>query len=106
MFTYRQLSASDPQGANLAVEAAMFGLAYSSFLCWATTCLVASFRVANLARPYWSAIHDLRTDTCGVAAFVAAAVSLAVSEYLRLRRLQEDGARPGGRRHRALRSLR
>ena len=40
--------------------------------------------------PYWSAIRNLRTDTCGAAAFVPAAVSLTVSEYLRLRRFKRN----------------
>ena len=101
MFTYRQLSAQ----ATLRAPTWQSKLRCSAWhtvhfsLCWATTCLVASFRVANLARPYWSAIHDLRTDTCGVAAFVAAAVSLAASEYLRLRRLQERRRPACGRCH-------
>jgi hypothetical protein len=77
---------------KLMLEAVMFGVAYGSILCWATTCIVASFRVANLAMPYWSAIRCLRTDTCGAAAFVAAAACLAVSEYLRLSRLQGSSA--------------
>jgi hypothetical protein len=74
------------RGRRLVVEAVASGLAYGAGLCWASTCLVASFRVADLAMPYWSAIRGLRTDTCGAAAFIVAAVTLAVSEYLRLGR--------------------
>lgn len=77
------------------IEAVALGLAYGAGLCWASTCLVASFRVAGLAMPYWSAIRGLRTDTCGAAAFIVAAAGLAVSEYLRLgprRRSQRDVA--------------
>ena len=60
------------------------GGAYGSGLCWASVCAVASFRVAYLARPYWPAIPGLRTDTCGAAAFVVAAICLAVYRYVRL----------------------
>jgi hypothetical protein len=60
------------------------GVAYGSGLCWASVCAVASFRVAYLAKPYWPAIPGLRTDTCGAAAFVVAAISLALNRYMRL----------------------
>jgi hypothetical protein len=73
---------------RLAVEAAAFGLGYASVLCWAGTCLVATFGGAPLASPYWPVLPWLRTDTTGVAAFALAAVSLTVSKYLRLRRLR------------------
>lgn len=69
-----------------AVEAAAAGLALGSGQCWASTCLVASFRPGNLADPYWKYLPDLRTDTCGIAAFAVLAVSLTTSEYLRLSR--------------------
>lgn len=91
----RTLGVPGFQRARLVVEAVIFGVAYSSILCWVTTCIVASFRVANLATPYWNAIRDLRTDTCGAAAFMTAAVCLAVSEYLRLRRVQNSAAELG-----------
>jgi hypothetical protein len=68
------------------VEATAAGSAYGALLCWLSTCLVASFRGAYLSRPYWPAIPALRTDTCGIFAFVVAAISLTVSEYLRLQR--------------------
>jgi len=45
--------------------------------------------------PYWSQLPRLRTDTCGAAAFVVVAITLVVSEYLRLRRTgvpQKDGS--------------
>jgi hypothetical protein len=93
---------------RLAVEAAALGLAYGAGLCWASTCLVASFRVADLAMPYWSAVRGLRTDTCGAAAFIVAAVTLAVSEYFRLgrgRRSQREVAWSGTAWHRAALAL-
>jgi hypothetical protein len=68
------------------IEATAAGSAYAALLCWLSTCAVASFRGAYLSRPYWAAIPALRTDTCGVFAFAVAAVSLPVSEYLRLLR--------------------
>ena len=80
---------------RLVAEAAATGLAGGSGLCWASTCLVASFRPDDLAYPYWSGIPSLRTDTCGVAAFIVTAVSLAVSNYLRIRRRQGNGGRAG-----------
>jgi hypothetical protein len=67
-------------------EAAATGSAYGALLCWVGTCAVASFGGAPLSSPYWAAIPALRTDTCGAVAFVVAAVSLTVSEYLRLQR--------------------
>jgi hypothetical protein len=73
---------------RLAVEAVAVGLAYGGGLCWASTCLVASFRLQLLGNPYWSALPGLRTDTCGALAFVVAAIGLAISEYLRLQRRQ------------------
>jgi hypothetical protein len=69
------------------------GLAYGSGLVWAGACAVGSFRMEYLASPYWPAIPGLRTDTCGAAAFVVAAVSLAVSRYLRLDRKTADELR-------------
>ncbi len=68
------------------IEAAATGLAYGAGLCWASASLVASFRPDGLSSPYWSGIPALRTDTCGIAAFVAVAACLCTSEYLRLRR--------------------
>jgi hypothetical protein len=73
---------------GLAVEAAAGGLGYASILCWASTCLVASFGGVSLASPYWPDIPGLRTDTTGIIAFALAAVSLVVSKYLRLRRVR------------------
>jgi len=86
------INSSSTRDNSLIVEAATLGIAYSSGLCWTSTCVVASFRVAYLAKPYWSAISDLRTDTCGAAAFILTTVCLAVSEYLRLRRRYGVGA--------------
>ncbi len=73
---------------GLAVEATAFGVGYASVLCWASTCLVATFGGAPLASPYWPVLPWLRTDTTGVIAFALAAVCLATSKYLRLRRSQ------------------
>jgi hypothetical protein len=82
------MRATDRNNRRLAVEAAAFGIGYTSVLCWASTCLVATFGGASLASPYWPVLPWLRTDTTGVIAFVLAAVSLAASKYLRLRRTQ------------------
>ena len=84
------MRASHRSNRQLAVEAAAFGVGYTSVLCWASTCLVATFGGASLASPYWPVLPWLRTDTTGVIAFALAAVSLVVSKYLRLRR-----SRPG-----------
>jgi hypothetical protein len=73
---------------GLAIEAAALGLGYASVLCWAGTCLVATFGGVSLASPYWPDIPWLRTDTTGIVAFALAAVSLVVSKYLRLLRLR------------------
>jgi hypothetical protein len=81
------MSASDRNNRGLALEAAAFGVGYTSVLCWASTCLVATFGGAPLASPYWPVLPWLRTDTTGVIAFALAAVSLVISRYLRLRRI-------------------
>lgn len=75
-----------------AVEATAAGLAFGSGLCWVSTGMVASFRPGNLADPYWTYLPDLRTDTCGIAAFAVLAVSLTASEYLRRSRGRPLGA--------------
>lgn len=75
----------------LAVEASAAGLAYGAGLCWASVCLVASFRPTDLGAPYWRGVPGLRTDTCGIVAFLALAVCLGASEYLRLRRCRTQG---------------
>jgi hypothetical protein len=90
------LAKSPPAGGTenlwLTVEAAAAGLAYGAGLCWASTCLLASFRPNDLAAPYWSGLPGLRTDTCGIAAFLGVAVALPVSEFLRLRRRRAPSA--------------
>lgn len=68
------------------VEAAAAGLAYGAGLCWASVCLLASFRPRELSNPYWPDIPYLRSDTSGIVAFAVLAVCLCASEYLRLRR--------------------
>jgi hypothetical protein len=73
---------------TLAIEAVAFGVGYTSVLCWASTCLVATFGGEPLASPYWPDLPWLRTDTTGVIAFVIAIVSLVTSKYLRLRRMR------------------
>ena len=80
------MRATDRNNRGLAVEAAAFGIGYASLLCWATTCLVATFGGEPLASPYWPVLPWLRTDTTGVITFAVAAVSLTTSKYLRLRR--------------------
>lgn len=94
------MRATDRTNRGLAVEAVAFGVGYTSVLCWASTCLVATFGGASLASPYWPVLPWLRTDTTGVIAFALAAVSLVISKYLRLRRgrvglaAQHDADRP------------
>jgi hypothetical protein len=88
------MRATDSNDRRLAVEAAAFGMGYTSVLCWASTCLVATFGGASLASPYWPVLPWLRTDTTGVIAFALAAVSLAVSKYLRLRRTRAGAIAP------------
>lgn len=76
---------------RLVVEAVAAGLAFGSILWWASTCLVAAFRPQDLAAPYWDGVPWLRTDTSGFAAFTVAAVCLACSRYLQMRRLNDGG---------------
>jgi hypothetical protein len=71
------------------IEATTAGLAFGAVLCWASTCLVSTFRPQDLGDPYWSGIPGLRTDNSGTASFIVAAICLAVSEYLRLRRRRD-----------------
>jgi hypothetical protein len=78
----------------LAIEAAMAGLGYAAALCWASVCLLASFRPGSLSSPYWSGIPHLRSDTSGIAGFVLAALCLCGSEYLRWRRRAADEGLP------------
>ena len=78
------------------LEALTLGLAYGVGLCWASVCLVASFRPTDLSTPYWKYMPELRTDTCGIAALLAGTICFTTSEYLRLRR-RRDGV-PGRRR--------
>jgi hypothetical protein len=78
---------------RLAVEAIATGLAFAALLGWASTALVGSFRGQDLPGRYWQPI-PLRTDTSGFIAFLVAAISLAASEYLRLRRRREAATGP------------
>ena len=82
------------------VESVAFGLGYTAVLIWGGSALVASFTDYDDAFPYWPAIPHLRTDTAGFIAFAVAIVSLVVSKYLQLRRLNgtpaEPVARPAG----------
>jgi hypothetical protein len=80
-----------------AAEALAAGLAYSAGLCWASVCLVASFRPGNLSAPYWSGVPGLRTDTSGIVAFFVLAVCFAASEFLRLGRRRAAAPKPGWR---------
>jgi hypothetical protein len=54
----------------LKLEALATGLAYGTRLCWASVCLVGSFRPYDLGALYWGRVPQLRTDTCGIAAFL------------------------------------
>jgi hypothetical protein len=87
-------SASPGDRTERVIEAVATGVAYGAGLTCASALLVASFRPNELDLPYWSRLSGLRTDTCGAASFLMVAVTLVVSEYLRLRR-------NGGRRPRA-----
>ena len=87
------MSVQVPGRRRLAVEALTAGLAFAALLGWASTALVGSFRGQDLPGRYWQPI-PVRTDTSGFIAFVVAAICLAASEYLRLRRRRE--AAPGG----------
>ncbi|MGH3246427.1 MAG: hypothetical protein ACRDOI_09475 [Trebonia sp.] len=78
---------------RLIVESAALGLGYTAVLIWSGSALVASLSGGE-AQPYWPAIPHLRTDTAGVLAFAVAAVSLAVSKYLQLRRRGDAPAEP------------
>jgi hypothetical protein len=71
---------------RLAVEAFTLGLAYAAGLCLISVCLLASFRPNHMAVPYWSDVPGLRSDTAGILSFLAVAVFLPTSEFLRLRR--------------------
>jgi hypothetical protein len=82
-------------GRWLALEAAMAGTGYAAVLCWASVCLLASFRPDHLSSPYWTGIPQLRSDTSGIAAFVLAALGLCGSEYLRWRRRAAAERLPG-----------
>jgi hypothetical protein len=73
---------------TLVIEAITAGVAFGSALCWASTCLVGSFKPQGLADPYWHSFPHLRTDTAGVIAFAICAICLIISEFLRLRRRQ------------------
>jgi hypothetical protein len=79
-----------------ALQALALGLACGVGLCCANVCLVASFDPTALSTPYWKGVPGLRTDTCGIAALLAAAICFTTSEYLRLRRLRQG--LPGRRR--------
>jgi hypothetical protein len=81
-------------GRRLALEALAAGLAYGAGLCWASVCLVASFRPGNLSAPYWRGGPGLRTDSTGIMAFSVLAVCFAASEYLRLSRRRGGAAGP------------
>jgi hypothetical protein len=70
----------------LALEAVAAGLAYGAGLCWLSVCILGSFRPAGLSAPYWSVVPRLRSDTCGIVAFLVVAICIGTSEFLRLRR--------------------
>lgn len=81
----------------VALEALGTGLAYGAALCWASVCLLGSFRPDDLSAPYWSGMACLRSDTTGIIAFFVVAVCLCTSEFLRLRRRRVLNAMPSPR---------
>lgn len=82
------------------LEGLATGIAYGAGLWSAGSLLVASFRPLDLAMPYWNRLSWLRTDTSGAVAFCVLAISLCLSEYLRLRRKERDAAAASGPRAR------
>ena len=70
----------------LELEALTSGVAYGAGLCWASVCLLASFRPADLNAPYWTCVPALRSDTSGILAFFSFAACFSSSEFLRLHR--------------------
>ena len=90
-----------PASTSWPSKRAAAGLAYGAGLCAASAFVVASFQPGWLSYPYWGALPWLRTDTCGVLAFLVASISFATSEYLRARR----GTRPAPRDNDVRRSL-
>jgi hypothetical protein len=72
----------------LTIESLAFGLAYAASLCWASVCLLASFRPNYLNAPYWSGVPGLRADTAGILTFYSSAIFFVFSEFLRLSRRQ------------------
>lgn len=82
---------SDATAAVHLIEATAAGLAFGAVLCWASACLVSTFRPQDLGDPYWSGLPGLRTDNSGTAAFIVAAICLTASEFLRLRRTRDTG---------------
>jgi hypothetical protein len=74
------------------VESVATALALAATLVWFGSSLVGSFRPDALAHPYWSG--GPRTDTSGVVALAVLAVSLAVSEFLRLLRRRNRASGP------------
>lgn len=82
------------EGTRLAIESLMFGMAYGAGLCWSSVCMLACFRPDILSMPYWSGIRHLRSDTCGILAFLLVAFSLTCSEFLRLRRRASEITKP------------
>lgn len=77
---------SDKEKRQLVIEAWAVGVAYAAGLCWISVCFVATFHPNDLSSPYCRDIPRLRTDTCGIAAFLVTAVCLGTSEFLRLQR--------------------
>jgi hypothetical protein len=86
---------------RLAIEALTFGLAYAAGLCWASVCILASFRPNGLSSPYWSSVPSLRSDTSGVLSFFTIAILLPCSEFLRLGRKSAETTAQGSASFRA-----
>ncbi|MGO9333419.1 MAG: hypothetical protein ACLQCU_05090 [Acidimicrobiales bacterium] len=87
-----------PRKAGLAVlESFAAALALAATLVSFGSSLVGSYRPDALARPYWSEVGGLRTDTSGVVAFAVLVITLAVSEILRVSRRRTGAPSAGAR---------
>jgi hypothetical protein len=78
---------SGPNWLAQAVESIFAGLGYASALGTLSVFLVGSFLPQDLPSPYWERLRWLRTDTFGFSCFIVAALTITLSEYLRLSRI-------------------
>ena len=79
---------------GLALEALATELAYAAGMCWASVCLLASFRPSELSAPYRPGLPGLQANNCGMAPFFTAVICFGTSEYLRLRRRRDVPSMP------------